>query len=539
MLLNNPSRKTIDSTSGESILEILLAVAIFSTIIPSVLYVVGSTADRQGKVNWPLHAHFRAEEIKKVIKQKKSIDWDSFSEDATHLAVKTEAGWEFERVDTKPTPMVSDDLITTIISSSARRDSSGTLTRNESGYIDPATRKLTITVDWYGCTYPITQDFYITRTDNLRHFLFESEDNYLQGAVIDGASVLGSESDNLRIGLNGESPKSVSGVVSHWDMNGDDKALQVEMDVAEGGSDNLFFKGAPQFENAVWGKGVGTKVIGTSLYASPSARIDLTGQGAIIVALRTSGDITEEETVLEKFDESKGYKITVSSGGLVRAEMGGGISTISSSTTKSILDNLWHIIAFSYDGQSLMTYFDGTQDGLPVVGSSQLYPSTSSLFVGNSGGTGLTPYGGIIDNVQLYANSLSAKEIENAIYSTYTSPVVDLGSKSLIHNLIAIANKPQGSKIRFQVHVANKSDGACPYGLGFVGPSGQSDVYYEVSPGGEVPVSFAFPIGEFASGKYQNPGSCVAFRVQLYTNSDSDELQESPYIKNVKFLYSL
>lgn len=47
-------------------------------------------------------------------------------------------------------PTITEDFVITVAVANVSRNAQGALSSDGSGYVDPATKKITITVDWYG-----------------------------------------------------------------------------------------------------------------------------------------------------------------------------------------------------------------------------------------------------------------------------------------------------------------------------------------------------------------------------------------------------
>lgn len=527
------------TTKGESILELLLAVAIFSIIIPTILYVIGTTADRQASRNWYYESLLMLEDVQDVIKQKKTTEWDLLAQNAMFKVERGATGWEFTQVTEALIPTQQDDLVAMVFSEEAKRDADGLIVEN-GGYADPATRKITIIIDWYGAVAQTKSSLYITRTDNLKSVNMATKDDFESGAIFDGTAVVTGIPGSLdAVSVGKGAPGPLSGVMSYWSMDGETESSKSEIDLAEGGTDNLFFEGTPQFENSLFGKSLLTGTDGDRLYASPSARLDLTGTGSFVLWLKNSTNPTTPQTIIDKHNANAGYIVKLLSGGQIEATVSGAAVSTSAKTQKTVLDGLWHMIGFSYNNDLLIPYFDGVQDGDAVAGQSSLYPSSGIISVGNDNEDAKTPFGGAIDDVQLYASALTPDDFQNLLYAKYESRVVDLGQSSLVHGFSAKVIKPEGAKVEVQMSVTNKVSGACEKPTKYIGPNGQEAAYYSVGQTGENSVSFSFPMGNFPAASYFNPGECVSFRLRFYWNKGVLESPQMPSVSNIKILYSL
>lgn len=72
--------------------------------------------------------------------------------------------------------------------------------------------------------------------------------------------------------------------------------------------------------------------------------------------------------------------------------------------------DVWHHIAFTFDGQRARVYVDGAMGSDPGVSPGALGPNASALTIGAANGGG-SPFEGEIDEVAVYDRALSADEI--------------------------------------------------------------------------------------------------------------------------------
>ncbi|MFO0703455.1 MAG: LamG domain-containing protein [Patescibacteria group bacterium] len=540
--------KTTKHQKGESILEVLLAVAIFSIIVPSILYIIGTTADRQAKRNWYYESLVMMEDIKDVIRQKKIDEWSMFSENGMYEVKKTGSNYSFVPISSPPSITSSSDLVSYVIATDAYRNSESKIVESNapSAYVDPATRKITIIIDWYGAVAKTESSFYITRTDNVKSKELNTKQEYESGALLDGVQSVSAEGALIKdsVVLAGDAPGPLAGVMSYWSMNGENESRKAELDGAEGGVDNLSFEGVPNFVDSRFGKALETKSLGVRLYASSSARLELTGQATFVVWLKSQGLPLNPETIIDKKDSGSGYLIKALTSGQIEASIAGVSGGATTKTEKNTSDNLWHMIAFVYDGEKLIPYFDGVQNGQIVTKSGALNSSNSTLTIGNDNEDAKTPYSGQIDDVQFYANALDGESIDDLLYSTYKSTTFDIsdadtGSSSLAHTFSAIFNKPTGAKVDLQLSIAQKVAGSCIEPINFVGPGGSKTSYFTIQTDGLNAASFPFPIGKYDQAGYENPGSCVSFRIRMSYDKAEVDKSKLPGFSNVKIIYSL
>jgi type II secretory pathway pseudopilin PulG len=149
------------STKGQLLLELLLAMALSALMLPALL--VGLTASRGGKAQ-----------------QQERLDATTFAKEAYDaLRVVREQGWSYVKNNGRYYPVLNGNtwsLIsgTEIVNGFTRymdisdvfRDINGNIVTT-GGILDPSTKKITITVSWT-MPYPssITYVYYVVRTDN-------------------------------------------------------------------------------------------------------------------------------------------------------------------------------------------------------------------------------------------------------------------------------------------------------------------------------------------------------------------------------------
>jgi hypothetical protein len=525
---------------GESVLEILLAIAVFAVVMPTILYVVGLTADRQAKRNWYYESLLLLEDIKEIIKQKKTTDWNLFAQDASFSVVKNGQNWTFvqlEQQDLPQVPGIADDFVITLTSEDANRNSEGTIVP-VGGYSDPATRRITIEIDWYGAVTKTSSTLYITRTDNLKTVSLTTKDDFENGGLFDGM-MYNTQTSEVQMSQD-DAPGPMPGVMTYWNMNGDNEGEGSEIDLAFGGTDNLLFEGEPLFVPSLFGKGLTIPNETTRLHASSSARLNLTGPATFVVWMMVDQDPTSPQTIFDKHTTQRGYALRLLPGGQVELTIGNGVQSVVARTSDSVIsEDTWHVVGFVYDNEKITPYLDGEPNGNVVSGESQLYSATEILAIGNDNDRLQSRFVGVIDDVQLYTNALTAGDMKKLSMVSYESKPIDLGGSSMVHSLTSSVVKLEGERKLLRVHSGNKIAGECARPTSYVGPDGSEDTYYEVTSVGGSSASFAFPVGSFVDSAYTNPGECVSFKVETFWNKGKAQEESVPGFGNVQITYSL
>jgi hypothetical protein len=148
---------------------------------------------------------------------------------------------------------------------------------------------------------------------------------------------------------------------------------------------------------------------------------------------------------------------------------------------------------------------------------------------------------GVIDDVALYSSALTESQVEQAAYSTYTSPVRDFGvnHQAQILSFIAEVNQPSGTKIYLRI-ASRDADmtGYCPAdepSYTFVGPAGTSGLtdYFSVQG---VNISGTPPLSGIAG--YVNPGRCMRYKI-YFMSMNEFPIGPHPVLKSFKYVYSL
>jgi hypothetical protein len=212
--------KTPPPSVGESILEILLAVAIFAIVLPAILYTMGSLASSQPGRNIFFDALVLNEETKNTIQQLKSAGWANVSHNGEYILTTVNDVDTLVPLTVTPTPN-SKGFIRTIEISEVRRN--GNLIVAQGGIVDNATKKVSIHISWENSQEPITTDFYITRSDGFGSFTVTNTSDFTQGTVLLG----GTKATSSGVGEDGEitldtgDPETEIGLQSWWKMSGE------------------------------------------------------------------------------------------------------------------------------------------------------------------------------------------------------------------------------------------------------------------------------------------------------------------------------
>lgn len=524
-----------NTNKGESILEILLALAIFSIVLPPILYTMGALASGQPQRNVFFDALVLIEDTKNTIQQLKSTDWNTVSTNGEYTLNNVNGADVLVPLIGTPTPN-ANGLIQTIQIESAHRE--GGILVDEGGVEDSATKKITIKVTWGATQDPVSTTFYAARSDTFGVYVVSSSQEFAQdSALYAGTQVVSSEPNEGEIAIGPGEPDPVISLKSWWKMTGEYSASHAEVDAAPNGANNLQIFGNPVFGSGRFGNKVALNTNSKYLVASSSASLELAGQLTLVVWVRST-NMPDNAAILHKLSPtSSGYRIGVDQEGKVSALVGDGTTTLNAkNNTKPIIDNLWHQIAVTYDGSTLLVIVDGNEGDVRGEGVNKLGQNTDPLYIGKDPTSTNRNFTGDIDDVQVYNTALTLQEVQKLLYSTYTSPIKDFGKGVLVHSLRATVTQSSNTKSKLQIAFANPLDDSCEgVYYRFVGPDGTENTFYETDQAGTTSVSSSVP-GPSEDGNFVNPGRCLRFKSYLYSAAFPDT--QDPSLQDVRFTYS-
>ncbi len=151
--------------SGQSLVELLLAVALAAVILPALL--TGMVASREGKAqqNQRSEAVTLLKETEDTVRRVRDNGWSTFAVNGTFHPVISGSNWTLVAG-----PDTVGDFTRSVTISNVERDSSGAIVTS-GGSVDPSTKKATITINWtQPRTSSVTSTLYITRyKDNVTY----------------------------------------------------------------------------------------------------------------------------------------------------------------------------------------------------------------------------------------------------------------------------------------------------------------------------------------------------------------------------------
>ncbi len=154
------------SAQGQSLIELLLAIAFAGIILP--VLIVSFVSSREGKPQQEqrIQAVSMLKEAQEAVRSVREQGWSAFSVDGTYHPVATASAWSLA-----PGMEVSDGFTRSLVISSVTRDASTGAIVSTGGVPDVSTKKVTASVSWSGpLGSSVSATMYLTRyLGNLGH----------------------------------------------------------------------------------------------------------------------------------------------------------------------------------------------------------------------------------------------------------------------------------------------------------------------------------------------------------------------------------
>ncbi len=162
---------------GMSIIEILVAIAISSLMLPALIF--SFISSRQGKIQQGqrVDGAFLAKEAYEAVRIVKQRDWNEFAVNGIYHPEISNNTWSL----TENPETTDNSFLRAIEISDAYRDENGNITQS-GGNPDPSTKKVEITVSWTN-PYPgaITDTSYFSRYINNSYFTHTTQEDFIEG----------------------------------------------------------------------------------------------------------------------------------------------------------------------------------------------------------------------------------------------------------------------------------------------------------------------------------------------------------------------
>ena len=528
--------KQISGLKAESILEILLAVAIFAIVLPAILYTMGSLASSQPERNVFFDALVLTEDTKNTIQELKAANWEHVAPNGDYVLATVGGVDSLLPISITPTPDASG-FMRTIQIVDVMRDN-GVIVE-QGGLVDGATKKIIISVAWNSSQVPVTTEFYVTRSDVFGAYSLTNTADFSAGSVLLGGTKVQSSGsgEDAEITLDSGDPETEIGLKSWWKMTGEYSTILAEIDAAPNGANNLQIFGAPTFATGRFNKKIVLNTNNKYLVASSSASLELTGQITILAWIKATLAQNDSAIVHKYSNANTGYKLEVDSAGKIKGRVGGGsVELVAQNNNISITDGLWHQTAMTYDGATLQVFVDGEQGQLAGSGVNVLSANTDPLYIGKNPNYTNRNFLGDIDDVQIYNTSLTNSEIKKLMYSTYTSTPKNFFRDTLFHSVGATVVQPQNTKVLLQVAMAEPISGSCESSYyEYVGHDSTDQTYFDAEQVGLTSITSVLP-GTSEANSFFNPGQCLRWKAYYY--SANDQGSDDPSLHDIRFTYS-
>lgn len=182
---------------GQSLVELLLVIAIASLVLPSITTVFVTSRAGRSQSNLRQQAVAYAKEALEAVRVVRENDWDTFAVNGTYYPQISATTWVLT-----PGTQTVNGLTRSVVLSDVYRDQSGAIA--QSGTLDPSTKKVVITVSW---NQPIAQQIqttaYLTRyLENITYT--ETTESDFDAGTINGATVTNDAGGEVILGAGGQ-----------------------------------------------------------------------------------------------------------------------------------------------------------------------------------------------------------------------------------------------------------------------------------------------------------------------------------------------
>lgn len=211
---------------GESLIELVLAMAIFAAILPTVLFAIGSVNQSEPQRNNYFNSTLITEETKNIVQQIKNNNWNDLPANGEYVLTGSGTVWTWTNVTSygvgTPIPTTRDGLTRTVTIADALRTAGGALTDVVSGSIvDSATKKITINTTWSGAAAPASSVVYMSRNNAIQTVTFTTLGDFQAGGQVTNGTVINTPTpgDDGSITTTNANPTKASSLVSWWSMD--------------------------------------------------------------------------------------------------------------------------------------------------------------------------------------------------------------------------------------------------------------------------------------------------------------------------------
>jgi hypothetical protein len=466
---------------GESLIELVLAMAIFAAILPTVLFAIGSVNQSEPQRNNYFNSTLITEETKNIVQQIKNNNWNDLPANGEYVLTGSGTVWTWTNVTSygvgTPIPTTRDGLTRTVTIADALRTAGGALTDVVSGSIvDSATKKITINTTWSGAAAPASSVVYMSRNNAIQTVTFTTLGDFQAGGQVTNGTALNTPTpgDDGSITTTNANPSKAASLVSWWSMDAytTDPTTGISwIDDSKVGGNNtaivypLTLSGtpAPTLADSRFGKSIQLNITGVpvppigwwKLEESGSPSIDSSGNAnngtwsgntaisagkyGMGVTLDGSGDYISIPSITGNSStqtvEAWVYIVGAVSGNQYVIDQGGNNNWIQIYNSKiragnsgsyycdgatTLTTNTWYHIAKTFDGVTMKVYLNaGVSPDCSISASGN---TPGAIRVGDYSGGGYA-LNGKVDDVRIYNYARTQPQIE--IDMNGTSTVLD------------------------------------------------------------------------------------------------------------------
>lgn len=552
---------------GESLIEIILAIALFGLILPTLIYAIGSLGSAEPRRALKFNAANLSEEAKTVLQQMANDNWNNIQTNGTYTLSSSNGVWSLAAVGAQPYPTTVDGWTRTVTIANATRDAQGNLIPAGNGVVTEGAMKLvTITVAGTGPFPSETATVLLSRHQNLQLLTYSTADEFAAGGPTQRGAVINppdtSTGEDGSITVSSEPPPKPTSLVSWWTMDryttstaGDANWIEDSGSGGNTASVYPFYGTAPTLTGSRYGKAISLN--GTTQYLSilQSSGLTLTSSmsweyvvkptaASIVPVIQwVNIGLTPTPTV-----GAEGWLFQSGNNIYSKLKLGGtGLST--SLTAPSITKYNHVVMTYDKTTGNIRHYLDGVLQATPTPLPTFVPDTALPLRIG----FGTSSYfAGLIDDVAVYNAALSDEEVTTSLYGTYTSPVKDFGSSLQSLKISADVTVPTNTNIKIRVAMRNADPtGSCPAAESaytFVGPAGDgSTTDFFTASGGSIsgtfysPASTPTPVPTTGAvvAYFTNPARCLRYRVYLMSMNDYTTVATRPKLNSIQFIYAL
>ena len=562
-----PAQKTL-AKCGESLIEIILAIALFGLILPTLIFAIGSLGSAEPRRALKFNAANLSEEAKTVLQQMASNNWNTIQTNGTYTLSSSGGVWSLTAVGAQPYPTTVDGWTRTVTITNATRDAQGNLIPAGNGVVtDGAMKQVIITVTGAGPLLSESTTVFLSRHQNLQLLTYSTADEFASGGPSQRGAVINppdaSTGEDGSITVSSEPPTKPTSLVSWWTMDryttsttGDVNWIE---DSGPGGNTASIYPlygTAPTLTNSRYGKAISLN--GTSQYLGVLKSEGLTLASSMsweYVVKPTTASIrpviqwvhiglTPTPTI-----GAEGWLFQSGNNIYSKLKLGG---TAQSTTLTAPSTTKYNHVVMTYDKTTgnIRHYLDGVLQATPTPQPTFVPDTALPLTIGF--GAPSSYFTGLIDDVAIYDTMLTDEEVTTSLYSTYTSPVKDFGASFQSLKISADVTIPTNTDIKIRVAMRNADPtGSCPSAESaytFVGPAGDGGATdFFTATGGSISGTFyspattptPVPTSGAVTAYFTNPARCLRYRVYLMSMNDYATVATRPKLNSIQFVYAL